>query len=269
VSPALVPRRFGSQHRELFGAYHAPDHQTRAGALLFGPFGQEAIRSHRLFKVLADRLARAGVATLRFDHFGSGDSGGSDEEVDLDGWQRDALMAHAELIQAAPGTPAIWFGMRLGATVAALAAGKAHPAPVRLVLWDPVIDGEAYLELLRHRHRVAIEAGFGAGWEEVVEALGPEAPTDRGEALGFALPARFATDVAAITPDRFRLPTGVPTVIIASALARSQVDGLVGENCTLVQAETDIEWTSNEAMNTALVPNEILRLLVKQADELR
>jgi hypothetical protein len=64
---------------------HAADPAARAGCavLLCNPFGQEALRSQRGFRVLADRFARTGCATLGFDYFGTGDSDGDDDDASL------------------------------------------------------------------------------------------------------------------------------------------------------------------------------------------
>jgi hypothetical protein len=54
-----------------------------AAVLLCNPFGQEAIRCHRAFRLLSARLASSGIPSLRFDYFGTGDSPGNDGEGDL------------------------------------------------------------------------------------------------------------------------------------------------------------------------------------------
>ena len=45
------------------------------------------VRAHRLLRVLAERLARNGIAVMRFGPYGAGDSLGNDEQLDLAGWQ--------------------------------------------------------------------------------------------------------------------------------------------------------------------------------------
>ena len=93
----MTPMLFGPASRQLFGLYHAPERESKLAVLICMPLGQEAVRAHRLFRVLSDRLARAGVAVLRFDYHGSGDSPGEDTDGELEGWRRDICTAHEEL----------------------------------------------------------------------------------------------------------------------------------------------------------------------------
>ena len=64
--------------RRLFGLFPPPEREGRIAVLICAPFGQEVVRSHRLFRVLSDRLARTGIAVLRFVPYGTGDSPGED-----------------------------------------------------------------------------------------------------------------------------------------------------------------------------------------------
>ena len=56
----MIPFYFGPPDRQLFATYHAPERETeaRAALLMCCPFGHEAIRAHRLYRVLADRIVR-------------------------------------------------------------------------------------------------------------------------------------------------------------------------------------------------------------------
>src|SRR5258708_20948427 len=77
-SPAPAPIVFGSPERPLFGFYHAPSPALRrdVGVVLCNPLGYEAMCAHRAYRHLAERLAAGGVAALRFDYYGTGDSSG-------------------------------------------------------------------------------------------------------------------------------------------------------------------------------------------------
>src|SRR4051812_43750768 len=67
--PSMTPFYFGAPERRLLGLFHPSATAVRGAraVLLCNPFGQEAVRSHRVYRVLAERLARGGIAVLRFD----------------------------------------------------------------------------------------------------------------------------------------------------------------------------------------------------------
>ena len=71
---------FGAVGRPLLGFYHPPkDGSWRGvGVVLVPPIGTDRTRSDRAYRHLAERLSRAGFACLRFDLFGTGDSGGDE-----------------------------------------------------------------------------------------------------------------------------------------------------------------------------------------------
>src|SRR5690606_7962974 len=158
ASLAPTPLRFGDEASSLYGVFHASalrQAQPRA-VLLCNPFGQEAVRIHRFFRVLADRLARAGVACLRFDYHASGESLGEDHEADLDRWVQDVLAADALLRQRAEVQEVAWLAPRLASALAVRASVQAPQAPQQLVLWEPVVSGARYVEHLLAVHACAL-----------------------------------------------------------------------------------------------------------------
>jgi alpha/beta superfamily hydrolase len=205
---AAQPIMFGPASRQLFGLFHpAEDDRAEDSAVLVcPPFGQEGLRTHRFFKVLAERFARTGIPTLRFDFHGTGDSPGDERQGELDGWRRDLCAAHEELRRRAPDKRIVWVGARLGATLAVLAARNGRCDPVRLVLWEPVIDGRRYARFLREQHVAAIDATFcipDLAWRREL-AREPAALPD--EALGTRSRRRCARSWRRSRPTRCRSP---------------------------------------------------------------
>jgi esterase/lipase len=104
------------------------------------------------------KLADSGFPVLRFDYFGAGDSCGDSLEGRMDQWLLDVSQAIDELKSRAGVEEVCLIGLRLGASLALLNATQ-QAAVKRLVLWDPVLKGKAYLdglislseELLRFR----------------------------------------------------------------------------------------------------------------------
>ena len=265
----MTPLHFGPPHRRLFGLLHPRDlgQANRGGVLIVMPFGHEAIRTYRFHRVLADRLARDGHDVLRFDHFGSGDSDGLDDEVRLAGWVEDVLQAH-RILTAKSGVPVCcWVASRLGATVAMRAAATSGTAP-RLVLWDPVIDGAAYLDELRQRHVLALEQSFSVAsprWREQLK----EPQSFSTEAVGFSMSMELRSEILAVWPGSVSVaPLGRAAVLSSPNAQRlhtwlaEQGPGVV--ELTLTQ---DFDWLSDDSLNTALVPSNPLAHILRVVNE--
>jgi pimeloyl-ACP methyl ester carboxylesterase len=115
------------------------------------PFGLEYLRAHRSFRQLAVLLVRNGFDVLRFDYWGSGDSGGESHQATLTHWSEDLQHAVRELRVRAGVREVSLVGLRLGATLVCSAARSLAPV-ADLVLWDPVPAGTDYVEGLKRRH---------------------------------------------------------------------------------------------------------------------
>jgi uncharacterized protein len=194
---------FGTQKRRLFGLYEAAARRSEGNraVVLCHPWGAEYVHAYRAMRQLAKMLTASGVHTLRFDYFGTGDSGGCSTDGDLGGWEDDIQAAIEELRDTTGAAQVSLVGLRLGATLAAEVAARTGPAVNSLVLWDPVVSGAEYLTEL---HRTARR-----GWLKLRSAAAR--PPDQGgghEVMGFPLTKSVAAamkriDLAALAP---RLP---------------------------------------------------------------
>jgi pimeloyl-ACP methyl ester carboxylesterase len=258
----MTPYRFGLRERELYGAFHSPAAAPPLSprVLLCSPFGQEAVRAHRLYRVLAERLAHTGSAVLRFDYYGTGASAGEESDADLPGWTRDVLVADAELKKRAPEQPrSVWLGVGLGATLAALASIRAPDRPGHLILWDPVADGDAYLTHLRVQHNDWLRRSYGAS----VANLRFATPN---EVLGFPLSPLLRGQIEAIRAAHYAAAEATTLTLLASQghHGASRVAAALraaGRSHELLHVSAQIEWASEEAMNSALVPTDALRVI--------
>ena len=174
----MKPFFFGDSARPLFGLHHPPSGGAprRWGVVICNPFGQEYLRAHRSLRELANRLAGDGFHVLRFDYYGCGDSAGDSAEASLEQWLLDISAAIAEVKEASASPKFALVGLRLGATLSGLLARQRGDVE-RLVLWDPILDGAAYLKELRTAHEDWLRdhaqrrSGPGEG-EPLLEALG-------------------------------------------------------------------------------------------------
>ena len=294
----MIPVQFGTATRTLAGILHEPAAGIAplAAVLLCNPFGQEAVRVHRLQRVLADQLARHGYMVLRFDYYGSGESMGDDEEFDLDGAVGDVISADEELRSFCPEAPVVWAGARLGASLAVLAAARSGSdrSPPSLVLWEPVLDGAEYLRELGRDHHRALLTGYGAFIRSVRQRI-------ESQTIGYRIGSRLREELgrlrvpplAAGTPARLIVAPGVsedagmrPVVAgsPATQASGSPSDASAGPPAMPVAYarwwqesrrpvadvtvfQHDFDWTAEEALNTALVPAAAVRLLRSRIEE--
>lgn len=256
----MIAFHFGPAERRVFGLLHLAegDSPDERAVLLCNPFGQEAVRSHRFYRVLAERLARVGIATLRFDYHATGDSPGDDLAGDITGWVDDTRAALRELVTRTGARRVICVGARLGAVMAVRAsAGFAELR--RIVLWDPIVNGPDYLELLRVKHVEALESSFSVAdpvWR--AQLVGdPNAFT--GEAMGFAISPALRQQIRQLGPHGLALPPGVPVHVIArdtdatvqSWTATFAPRGIALQSWPLADS---FDWTVEEDRNSPLVP---------------
>jgi len=150
MSAAPQPLLLDTDARRLFAVFHPAAAGTRAGVVVCPPFLHEHALSYRLFALLGDALAAQGIAVLRFDYHGTGDSAGDDTAFSLDGARADAALALDALRAHIGAAPAIALGARGGAFAAAALAEKDLRG---LWLWEPIVDGAAYLQELRDLDR--------------------------------------------------------------------------------------------------------------------
>ncbi|AVQ80388.1 MULTISPECIES: alpha/beta fold hydrolase [unclassified Variovorax] len=259
---------FGPASRQLFGIFHPAEDAGSAetAVLVCPPYGAEGLRTHRFFKVLAERLARAGIATLRFDFYGTGDSPGDERQGEFEGWRRDLCSAHEELRRRAPGARIVWVGARLGATLAVLAARNGRCDPVRLVLWEPVIDGRRYARFLREQHVAAIDATFcipDLSWRRNL-LREPDAVPE--EALGASLSSTLRAQLAALTPDALQLTALHDTLVLAQPEDEYTAQWAAEQQSRhmpvrLAYFKHRLEWTADPYPNSAMVPADALNRL--------
>ncbi len=114
------------------------------GVVLCAPHGYEELCVHRQWAGLAERLASAGMPTLRFDYRGTGNSIGDDEEPQRLRTWIDSVRDAASWMRAQPGINEVALvGLRLGGTLATLAAKELGDVDM-LALLAPVVAGRAY-----------------------------------------------------------------------------------------------------------------------------
>lgn len=239
----MNPHFFSESSRALFGIHTPARGLAEIGVVICPPLGQEGLTAHRSLRILADRLADAGVEVLRFDYYGTGDSSGEMRDGDLSLWAGNVRTATQHLREVAPVRRVVLIGLRLGATLALLAE---VPATSRIILWDPVLDGRHFIADLARAatvlHTGEWEVGgfpFGQSLRRDIESL----------------------DLGAIrrVPPEIRVITTQESVDL-SALERAQEGRRTRVETIRIQAPR--VWTEDEALGVGAVPAEVIRQVV-------
>jgi hypothetical protein len=147
---SMTPIHFGTREKKLFGIYcpAAAKPVRPTGVVICPPVGVEYVQTYRALRQVGLYLSKAGFHVLRFDYFGTGDSWGDTIEASFPQWLADVSVAMDELKDISGVSECSLVGLRLGASLAMLSSAQRHD--VRdIVLWDPVVRGQDYIDNLR------------------------------------------------------------------------------------------------------------------------
>lgn len=139
----LEPVRLDLEGAWLRGLLARPAN-ARCAVLVVPPLAHEWQRSYRLFALLAHALGELGIATLRFDFRGCGDSGGDEDQFLPHSAARDVAAMAGELRRRVP-VPLRVLAVRGGALLTSELSLASEDA---LWHWQAVVDGRAHLSEL-------------------------------------------------------------------------------------------------------------------------
>ena len=188
------PGYVGPPERRLFACHHLPQvsPERELGVVLCYPLGQEYMRSHRAYLHLASRLAAVGFHVGRFEYYGTGDSPGDEDGATVGDWLGDVSVAVDEARRAIHRRHVALAGLRFGAALTMLAAANRGDVS-HLVLWDPIVRGQDYLDQLKVQHQERIWRNF------FDERTAVEPLSDRPkELLGFKMNERLLDELAVL-----------------------------------------------------------------------
>jgi exosortase A-associated hydrolase 1 len=207
VSYDEMPFFFACGDDSLLGIVASPSQPADVGVLVIVGGPQYRVGSHRQFVLLARALASAGIACMRFDHRGVGDSSGAMRSFEAIGEDIRAAV-DAFLARAPRLTKVVLWGLCDAASAACFYAAS-DPRVAGIVLLNPWVrtDASEASTYLRHYYfRRLLEPAF---WRKVV----------RGE---FAA-GRSARSLGALMKRAFQRPANGELPLpdrIAAALAR-------------------------------------------------
>jgi hypothetical protein len=241
--------------RPLLGAFHRPQRlRPRSTAvLLCNPFGEEASRSHRIYRVLATQLERAGYPAMRFDYSGTGDSAGDSRDVTIDAWLDDIAAAAERLRTLSGATKLVAVGLGLALRHA--------------VLWDPVVEGAAYLRELIAQHKSYMHAEIGDAWQDRLTISPAGIPH---EALGAPISDVFGAQLAAIDLAAANLAFAAEAITVITTRTTPEIERLRPRLPTAtrwIEKAESAAWNNDAALNAMTVPMDIVQAVIARIEE--
>jgi pimeloyl-ACP methyl ester carboxylesterase len=255
----IEPFYFGPSGARLFGCYQPPrlGQRRNRGVILCYPMGHEYVAAHRAYRQLATRLSKTGFHVLRFDFYGCGDSAGDCGDGHISQWLDDIGTAITEMRKRSGLAKFCLVGLRLGGSLAALAGARRNDIDA-LALWDPVIDGGAYIDEASGAHREMMRQYYP-------QEDGPANDEPIREVLGFALAHHLLGELVEVNLLAIRKKPAERILMIESDRAAAwqrlhEHFRVLGVECQLQQVPGPQLW--KEDMNRVLVPGAILDTIV-------
>lgn len=151
-----------NEGQKIFGIFHRPCSEGPFPTVLMchGLAGHKTGK-YRLYVHLSEKLSKLGIASLRIDFRGSGDSEGSFSETTLGSEVSDAMVAlnYLRARQDVDISRIGLFGRSVGGTVALMAAQRSGPIK-SLAIWAPLFDGEQWQGQWQMLHAPEVSAKF-------------------------------------------------------------------------------------------------------------
>ncbi len=198
-----MPMYFGSTDRDRFGFVHWPTGPVRGGAVMCPPLGYEDVCAHTALRRLAEGLANRGVATLRIDYDGTGNSMGRETDADRVASWSSSIDDAVEQLERWSIRSVTLIGLRFGATLAAAAASR-HASVAATVLWDPIRSGRRYGRALR------MLSARTDGHDDEPKVSGVDGVTAAGVSVAgvwFGADTLAEIDATVLAPDTLRVPS--------------------------------------------------------------
>ena len=147
--------------KTLRGIYHKPDNAGKVPlVIMYHGFTGYKHEIHFMFSKASRVLEKHGIASLRFDFSGSGDSDGEFYEMTFSSELEEALeiFDYARSLEFVDTNNIYLVGMSMGGAIASVVASKRKDNVKKMALWAPA--GELDAALKRYIHGTVGEINF-------------------------------------------------------------------------------------------------------------
>lgn len=152
---------------ELVGVFALPEQSGPRGVLIVVGGPQYRAGSHRQFTLLARYLAQRGIASLRFDYRGMGDSSGASRT--FEGAEEDIRAAVDRLVERLPAPREVVIWGLCDAASAALIYAQADPRVSGLILVNPWVRTEVGSARAQLRHYYGARLLQASFWQKLAQ----------------------------------------------------------------------------------------------------
>ncbi|TAK65178.1 hydrolase 2, exosortase A system-associated [Methylobacter sp.] len=254
----MQPLFIESSAGKLFAIYWPPAGETPLDkAIIHIPaFAEEMNKSRRMVALQAQAFSDQGYAVLVLDLFGTGDSAGDFGVATWQIWLQNIDTAIDWLKQQGVQSVDLW-GLRVGALLAMDFASNSKHRIERLIAWQPVLNGDAFITQFLRLRVAAAMMDNNAPREKTSDLKQQLLEGQAIEVAGYLLNPDLIKPVAALRADRlswqsvnevaiFELVSSEDSPVLASnmqLLATLQEKNI---NVSLTKVVGNAFWSSQE-----------------------
>ena len=226
---------------QLYAAFFSPDSEPEKVFLFCHPLFEEKKASHRILVELARALAAENCASLMLDLSSCGDSEGQTKDFVPAKWLAD-IQSEIDYLNERFNHPEIVFlGIRFGATLAINSALK-NDNIKNLILIDPVIHGQAYLDEVLQQKYIREMMTFGEAKSDVDAMTAELEKNGQLDIDGVMISADFFNAVKEINVDKADLKSLEKILLIQQSPKESllSVYDALKKNCEIYNIKLDL-----------------------------
>ena len=193
IIPGFVEGKAGNNFRIT---YRKPQSSPKSVFVIVPPFAEEMNKSRRMLSRLAQDLAEQGYEAILPDLYGTGDSEGDFEDASWEVWCEDILAICRDTV--ANGHRLNFIAVRAGALLVFDLLSKKKLNCHTLILWQPVVSGDAWLTQFLRLKLAADMVGDSANKETTKNLKSQLKEGYTVEVAGYVLSSKLANGIGSV-----------------------------------------------------------------------